>query len=185
MDLPLDDVGALTKILESLPEFVLVVDRDRIIRYINRVEPGFDRNEVIGSPAESFMFSDSKADFGARLERVFATGEREEFDVQVTLPDGSAAWYHSRMVPFRNDGKLVGVVIMGTNITELKAAQEIAAQLRRLLPVCSWCDRIRNEDGSWQTIERYLGESMQASVTHGLCPECYGREMDGLEKNGS
>lgn len=61
---------------------------------------------------------------------------------------------------------------------------EAAARLRRLLPICSWCDRIRTEDGSWKTIERYLGEKMQTSVTHGLCPDCYGREMDGLEREG-
>ncbi len=156
MDLPLNDVGALTRILESLPEFVLVVDRARTIRYINRVEPGYDRDEVIGSPAEAFVFSDSKSDFDVSLDRVFATGEPVEFDVEVSLPDGSAAWYHSRMVPFRNDGELVGVVIIGTNITELKAAQAAAARLRRLLPICSWCDRIRTEEGSWETMEKYL-----------------------------
>lgn len=48
------------------------------------------------------------------------------------------------------------------------------AELRRQgrsLPVCSWCNRVRNEAGVWSSPERELLET-EASLTHGVCPEC-------------
>ena len=100
MELSLDaDAGALGKVLASIPEFVLVVDRDQVIRYINRVEPGYDRSKVIGMRADAVIFAESKEVFDAALSSVFATGKTEAYEVEVSLPDGSRASYCSQMFP--------------------------------------------------------------------------------------
>jgi hypothetical protein len=70
---------------------------------------------------------------------------------------------------------------VATNVTELKAAQETVANLRQLLPICAWCDRIQDSEGSWQTIEAYLGRKLDTQVTHGMCPACYQREIKAVE----
>jgi hypothetical protein len=44
--------------------------------------------------------------------------------------------------------------------------------LRGRLPICMWCKRIRNEDGSWQKFETYITEHSEADFTPGLCAEC-------------
>jgi hypothetical protein len=44
--------------------------------------------------------------------------------------------------------------------------------LRGRLPICMWCKRIRNEDGSWQKFETYIAEHSEADFSHGLCAEC-------------
>jgi hypothetical protein len=44
--------------------------------------------------------------------------------------------------------------------------------LRGRLPICMWCKRIRDEEGSWQKIETYITEHSEADFSHGLCPEC-------------
>jgi hypothetical protein len=44
--------------------------------------------------------------------------------------------------------------------------------LRGHLPICMWCKRIRNEDGSWQKFETYITEHSEADFSHGLCAEC-------------
>lgn len=76
--------------------------------------------------------------------------------------------------------------IVGSNITALKAAQETVDRMRKLLPVCAWCDKIRSEDGDWETLEAYVERVGDADVTHGICPTCKQRmeEMDG-GANGS
>jgi hypothetical protein len=51
----------LGSVLATLPGFVLVVDRDGVIRYINRVEPGYVISEVVGMKSEDFLFPDSMA----------------------------------------------------------------------------------------------------------------------------
>jgi glucose-6-phosphate-specific signal transduction histidine kinase len=58
--------------------------------------------------------------------------------------------------------------------------------LRGLLPICSSCKRIRNEQGTWEQLEAYVRARTDADFTHGLCPECvralYPELADRLDK---
>jgi len=174
-----DDAAGLAQILAAVPGFVILVDRDRRIQYINRVEPGYDRAQVLGMPADAFLFPGSQPVFEAALASVLATGSAEAFEVGTSSADGSTTWYRSQMFPYRIGTAIVGAVVMATNITELKTAQATVAKLRQLLPLCAWCGKIRNQEGSWETVERYLGARMNTQVTHGICPECSERQLDG------
>ena len=44
--------------------------------------------------------------------------------------------------------------------------------LEGLLPICSHCKRIRNENEQWQVLESYIMERSATTFTHGICPEC-------------
>ena len=44
--------------------------------------------------------------------------------------------------------------------------------LRGLLPICSFCKRIRKPDGSWEQLESFITKQSEASFTHGLCEHC-------------
>ena len=55
---------------------------------------------------------------------------------------------------------------------ELRAALRQVKTLTGLLPICAACKKIRNDEGYWQEIERYLAEHTDARFTHGLCQEC-------------
>jgi hypothetical protein len=62
--------------------------------------------------------------------------------------------------------------------------QHIARQQREiqvlegLLPICGFCKRIRNDDGTWLQIERYISDRSPARFTHTFCPDC-GRQHYG------
>ena len=45
-------------------------------------------------------------------------------------------------------------------------------QLRGLLPICSYCKRIRNDENYWERVEVYVTEHSDAKFTHGICPTC-------------
>lgn len=45
-------------------------------------------------------------------------------------------------------------------------------RLSGLLPICSWCKKIRDDSGYWQQVEKYLSEHSEAEFTHGICPDC-------------
>jgi len=59
-----------------------------------------------------------------------------------------------------------------------KALQEVQA-LSSLLPVCAWCKRIRDDDGSWNQVDAYLRKHTSIPVTHGICPDCAARISGG------
>lgn len=62
-------------------------------------------------------------------------------------------------------------------VTELAARQgrELQREVRvlsGLLPICSFCKRIRDDGGAWQPLETFISARSEADFTHGLCPEC-------------
>lgn len=177
-----DSLGGLRSILAAVHDVVLVLDEDRRIRYINRLEEGYTMDDVLGAPAESFIQPGSKEVSERALDAAYERGETSDYEVAIPSPSGPEIWYRSRLFPIRRDGRTVAVVIMASNVTELKRAQAELEDLRRLLPVCSWCDRIQNEDGSWEELADYLKRETGTGVSHGLCPDCFQRQMSGLDE---
>lgn len=83
---------------------------------------------------------------------------------------------------------LPGVVFMAVNLTslnvalyltfarsdgELRAALEKVKLLAGLLPICSHCHKIRNDQGYWHKLERYISDHSEAQFTHSICPACF------------
>jgi CheY-like chemotaxis protein len=69
-------------------------------------------------------------------------------------------------------------------IAQLQTALQKVKTLSGLLPICSSCKRIRNdEDKSWQHIEDYIANHSEADFTHGICPECARRLYPELYAN--
>lgn len=56
--------------------------------------------------------------------------------------------------------------------TELHNALEEIKTLHGILPICSYCKKIRDDKGSWEQIETYISEHSDALFSHGICAEC-------------
>lgn len=53
--------------------------------------------------------------------------------------------------------------------------QNVLAQVKLLsglLPICSSCKKIRDDQGYWQQVEVYISSHSEADFSHGLCPDC-------------
>jgi DNA-binding response OmpR family regulator len=64
---------------------------------------------------------------------------------------------------------------------ELEEALEEIKTLTGILPICSYCKQIRNDEGYWQQVEEYITQHSEAMFSHGVCPSCYRKEMADLE----
>jgi CheY-like chemotaxis protein len=62
---------------------------------------------------------------------------------------------------------------LAERVTELQSALSSVKQLRGLLPICSYCKRIRGDDQYWQQVEGYIAEHSDAQFSHGICPTCF------------
>jgi AmiR/NasT family two-component response regulator len=56
--------------------------------------------------------------------------------------------------------------------TELQDALARVKTLSGLLPICSHCKKIRDDEGYWNQLETYIQEHSEIVFSHGLCPEC-------------
>ena len=175
------DAFALSRILESLPSFVLLIDREGVVRYINRLEPGFTRDHVIGQSARSFVTPDTDVLLQSALHSVLENGEPAQYEARVPLPDGSIARYRSRMLPLWDGDRVSDALLIGTNVTGPETMREEAGELHGLLPLCAWCERVQTDEGSWVTVEEYLTGTTGVRITYGMCPDCYRRQTEGGE----
>jgi hypothetical protein len=57
-------------------------------------------------------------------------------------------------------------------IRELQQAMAKVKMLSGLLPICSSCKRIRDDQGYWQRIEEYIRDHSEAEFTHSVCQDC-------------
>jgi len=55
---------------------------------------------------------------------------------------------------------------------ELKKAFAEIKTLRGILPLCSFCKKIRDENGYWEQADAYIDKHSQADISHSVCPEC-------------
>lgn len=89
--------------------------------------------------------------------------------------------------PLRNaEGTPIGIVESFQDITrrkemekeqerlilKLETALAEVRVLRGLLPICSACKKIRDDDGRWSEVEAYVSTRSEARFTHGMCPDC-------------
>lgn len=57
-------------------------------------------------------------------------------------------------------------------LAELKQAMKDIKTLSGLIPICSSCKKVRDDDGFWNQIESYITDHSDAMFSHGICPDC-------------
>jgi PleD family two-component response regulator len=63
---------------------------------------------------------------------------------------------------------------------QLQAALNEIRQLSGIIPICSKCKKVRDDEGYWQQVENFLKTHTGVDFTHGYCPDCYEDELSGL-----
>jgi len=72
---------------------------------------------------------------------------------------------------------------LGERVAELQAALSNVKKLHGLLPICSYCKRIRGDDQYWQQSEEYIAEHSETQFNHRICPACYATVSAELDAN--
>ncbi|MDZ4182915.1 MAG: hypothetical protein U1B83_08570, partial [Candidatus Cloacimonadaceae bacterium] len=55
----------------------------------------------------------------------------------------------------------------------LEIAADKIKSLEKLLPICSYCKKVRNDQNYWQDVEVYISAHTEAMFSHSICPACY------------
>ncbi len=91
------------------------------------------------------------------------------------------------------DDFLTKPIDLSTLWMRLRVAERILAvttqvrQLEEMMPMCSYCKKIRDDQNYWQQIESYINERTGTEISHSVCPECYKRvvlpELERLKRD--
>jgi phosphoserine phosphatase RsbU/P len=68
---------------------------------------------------------------------------------------------------------------LATRIRELTEVLVQIRQLQGLLPICSYCKKVRDDQNYWQQVETYITKRSDLRFTHGICPDCYEAHVHG------
>ena len=111
---------------------------------------------------------------------ILLTAKSEKADV-VTGLDAGANDYLTK--PFDRAELLARVQVgahvlelqgnLAARVRELEVALSHVKQLQGLLPICSYCKKIRDEQNHWHRVESYITQHAEVQFSHGICPSCY------------
>ena len=66
---------------------------------------------------------------------------------------------------------------LADRVQELETALKQVRRLEGLLPICSYCKRIRNEQDYWERVDAYISQHANVRFSHNICPECYQKHV--------
>ena len=168
-------------LVESMEDGVLVLDaRDRVVD-VNPTARALmgSAAEVIGRPVDNVP--------GALGAAIAGLRERGADHMEISLPGNPGRYIDIHLSPLVDrDGSASGKVLVIHDlserraleldreklITQLRAALGDIKTLRGLLPICASCKKIRDDEGSWKGLERYIMDHSDAQFSHDICPDC-------------
>jgi PAS domain S-box-containing protein len=109
------------RVVEHLPDFVTMLDREHRFVWVNRVAPGLTFDDVIGKKIEEF--GNFRAAGQAVIEAAFETATIGQYETEGYGDGNATAWYLVRVVPIVLDGKVDHVLAITSDITERKRAE--------------------------------------------------------------
>jgi CheY-like chemotaxis protein len=67
---------------------------------------------------------------------------------------------------------------LAQRVTELENSLGKVKTLQDLLPICSYCKKIRGDNNYWKQVEGYIDDHADISFSHGISPDCYTSIVD-------
>jgi phosphoserine phosphatase RsbU/P len=67
---------------------------------------------------------------------------------------------------------------LADRVKKLEDALTQVKQLEGILPICSYCKKIRDDQNYWQRLEKYFSKYSEAKFSHGICPDCYKKYVE-------
>jgi PAS domain S-box-containing protein len=149
---------------------------------------GFTRKELMSRPFIEFVHPDDRERTLAQNARVRGGGRALAFENRYLCKDGSYRWLHWNAAP---DSAEKVIYSVARDVTASKLAEEEREQLvrelqdalaelkslREILPICSYCRKIRDDEDFWHTVESYFSQHTTTRFSHGICPSCMATEI--------
>jgi PAS domain S-box-containing protein len=115
-------------------------------------------------------------------------------EYRVTCRDGSvricelyAAFLSDRLIVTFNDiTKRKGAEeALKEERRRLQQALDEVRTLRGILPICAHCKKIRDDEGYWNQLEKYVSDHTEAMFSHGICPDCMKKIYPEFSEEGN
>jgi len=159
---------------------------------------GYSSRELMGKRDPVFgaiIHPDDRKKVGEAVEEANRNHTHFRVRYRIVRKDGAIRWVWEQGIRVErgpDGGKLEGFICdiheqqrledeKDEAIAKLEKALEEIKVLRGIIPICSSCKKIRNDQGGWQQMEAYIRDHSEADFSHGFCPECVRRMYPHLD----
>ena len=163
--------------------------------YFKRLNPawertlGFTLKELMSRPFIEFVHPDDRERTLKQNRQVRAGGQALGFENRYLCKDGSFRWFLWNAAPGSAERVIYSVARDITArkqaeeererlVRELQAALAEVKVLRAILPICSYCRKIRDDENYWLTVESYISRHTNTRFSHGICPSCLETQVE-------
>ncbi|HTM45723.1 MAG TPA: ATP-binding protein [Polyangiaceae bacterium] len=112
------------RVVEHFPGFVTLVDREHRFVWVNRVAPGLALSDVVGKHVEDFVAPSSVVPTRAAIDAAFKSAASSQYETEGYSDGQNLARYLVRAVPVSAGGRVENVLMITTDVTELKQAEQ-------------------------------------------------------------
>jgi len=145
---------------------------------------GFSREDLQSKPMVEFVHPDDRERTLEQNRSIRTGGQALAFENRYLCKDGSYRWLLWNATPDLDHQLIYSVARDITErkqrevererlLGELQAALAEVKELQKVLPICMYCKRIRDDQNYWQTVEAYISHHTNTRFSHGICPSCY------------
>jgi hypothetical protein len=64
---------------------------------------------------------------------------------------------------------------------QIQKQDTLLDNLSRIFPICAYCKKVCNESKEWVPVENFIKKISGKRASHGICPQCYARELEDIE----
>ena len=150
---------------------------------------GFTRQELMSRPFIEFVHPDDRARTLAQNASVRDGGRALGFENRYLCKDGSFRWFRWNAAPIMVGKSIYGVARDVTDekaalaererlVAELQQALAEVKTLQEILPICSYCRKIRDDGNYWHSVEDYVARHTGSRFSHSICPDCMRTHVD-------
>ena len=178
--------GEFLDFLEGVPDAMVLSDqRGQIVLVNSNAERmfGYSRGELIDKEVEILMPNQFRTRHPHHRASYYANPSVRPMGLAQVLSalrkDGTEFFVEINLSPVEIGGHhLVWSAIRSVSdresiFAQVRSAVESALiSLRGLIAICAWCNRIRDERGLWEQLERFIELHSEAKFTHAMCPDC-------------
>jgi PAS domain S-box-containing protein len=155
-------------VVEHASDIIFTVDRAGRILFINKPPAPLSAEEAVGTDCVSYVDQEHRDLVRTEIERVFQSGEPGRFEIRSSGPNGTVAWYETRLSPPHGTGPLESIVLITQDITERKEAEEKLRLFKTVFDVSTEACAISDPSGLLVYVnkahERLFGRSAEEAI---------------------
>jgi PAS domain S-box-containing protein len=145
---------------------------------------GYSIAELTSRPMIEFVHPDDRERTLAQNREVRTGQHAVHFENRYRCKDGSYKWLLWNAVADLDKQTIYSVARDITRrkqaeeerdrlVVELQQALAEVRSLQAILPICSYCKKVRDDENYWHSVEGYISAHTDTQFSHGICPSCY------------